>query len=125
MYYELVDGRRARGEEWYEDGAFILENAEESYDDGWWAMPEVGHALWFTTWNDAVAYINAEGGQLLPKDDVRDLARDFIGQSIDEPVAGETIDRAQLAQQLRSAGDAITDADVEAVATEIERIINS
>jgi len=42
-------------------------------------------------------------------------AQDFIGASIEKPEPGEIIDRAQLAGQLRAAGDDITNADVEAV----------
>ena len=55
---------------------------------------------------------------------VLELAQDWIGASIEKPEPGEVIDRVQLAEQLRAAGDDITDADVEAVATEIERIAN-
>jgi len=51
---------------------------------------------------------------------VDQLAQDFIGASIEKPEPGEIIDRAQLAEQLRAAGDDITDADVEAVAGSIE-----
>jgi len=53
---------------------------------------------------------------------VKELAQDFIGASIEKPEPGEAISREQLAEQLRAAGDDITDADVEAVALEIERL---
>jgi len=53
----------------------------------------------------------------LSKDDIRELAQGFISESDGDC---SSIDRAELALQLRAAGDDISDDDVEAVAVEIE-----
>lgn len=55
---------------------------------------------------------------------IQEMAEDFIGASLEKPRPGETIDREQLGEQLRAAGDTISDAEVEAVAQEIERLSN-
>jgi hypothetical protein len=52
---------------------------------------------------------------------VTEIARDWIGASQDLE-RGEHINRQQLADQLRAAGDDITDEEVESVAAEIERL---
>jgi hypothetical protein len=52
---------------------------------------------------------------------VTEIARDWIGASQDLE-RGEQINRQQLADQLRAAGDDITDEEVEMVAVEIERL---
>ena len=53
----------------------------------------------------------------LSRDGIRELAQGFISESDGDC---SSIDRAELALQLRAAGDDISDDDVEAVAIEIE-----
>ena len=55
----------------------------------------------------------------LSRDDIRELAQGFISESDGDC---SSIDRDELALQLRAAGYNISDDDVEAVAAEIERL---
>ena len=125
MFYRIVSGTEAREEGIYEDGAFILEDAEDAYDSGTWVVPEAGYAQWFVCHSAALDYVNEQGGRLTPPSTVSELAADFVGQSIEKPEPGEAIDREQLRTQLTAAGDTFSNADVEAVALEIERFCRS